>query len=179
VQPVHVDIRNNPTYCYSIEGEIDGKPWYYDIKNFVQKQEYPEGASKMDKKTLRRFAIGFYLDGEILYKRSFDGTLLRCLNATDARKALREVHEGICSTQASGHMMARKIQRADYFWMTLEKDCINYVRTCLKCQVHSYKVNAPPTPLFNLVSPWPFAMWGIDVIGPVNQKPAMDIDSSL
>jgi hypothetical protein len=179
VQPVHVDIRNNPTYCYSIEGEIDGKPWYYDIKNFVQKQEYPEGASKMDKKTLRRFAIGFYLDGEILYKRSFDGTLLRCLNATDARKALREVHEGICSTQASGHMMARKIQRADYFWMTLEKDCINYVRTCHKCQVHSYKVNAPPTPLFNLVFPWPFAMWGIDVIGPVNQKPAMGIDSSL
>jgi ribonuclease HI len=88
VQPVHIDIRNNPAYCYSIEGEIDGKPWYYDIKNFVQKQEYPEGASKMDKKTLRRLAMGFYLDGEIMYKRSFDGTLLRCLNATYARTAL-------------------------------------------------------------------------------------------
>jgi hypothetical protein len=28
----------------------------------------------------------------------------------------------------------------------------------------------PPAPLFNLISPWPFAMWGIDVIGPVNPK---------
>ena len=108
VQPVHIDIRNNPVYCCSIEGEIDRKPWYYDIKNFVKNQEYPEGASKMDKKTLRRLAMGFYLDREIMYKRSFDGTLLRCLNAIDAKKALREVHEGICSTHASGHMMTRK-----------------------------------------------------------------------
>jgi hypothetical protein len=36
--------------------------------------------------------------------------------------------------------------------------------------VYSDKVNAPPTPLFNLASPWPFSMWGIDVIGPVNPK---------
>jgi len=35
VQPVHIDIRNNPAHCCSIEGEIDGKPWYYDIKNFM------------------------------------------------------------------------------------------------------------------------------------------------
>jgi len=37
---------------WQTKGEIDGKPWYYDIKNFVQNQEYPAGASKMDKKTL-------------------------------------------------------------------------------------------------------------------------------
>jgi hypothetical protein len=38
----------------------------------------------MDKKTLRRLAMGFYLKGEILYKRSFDGTLLRFLNVIDS-----------------------------------------------------------------------------------------------
>ncbi|XP_073261648.1 uncharacterized protein [Populus alba] len=134
VHPVHIDIRNNPAHCYSVEGEVDGKPWYYDIKNLLQNQEYPVGASKMDKKTLRRLVMDFYLDGEILYKRSFDGTLLRCLNETDAKNALREVHEGICSTHANEHMVARKIQRAGYFWMTLEKDCIDYVRKCHKCQ---------------------------------------------
>jgi hypothetical protein len=46
------------------------------------------GTFKMDKKTLRRLATNFYLDGEVLYKRSFDGTLLRCLNEVDARKVL-------------------------------------------------------------------------------------------
>jgi hypothetical protein len=42
----------------------------------------------MDKKTLRRMAIEYYIDEEILYKRLFDGTSLRCLNKIEANKAL-------------------------------------------------------------------------------------------
>jgi len=102
VKPVHIDIRNDPSHCCLVEGEIDRKPWYYDIKNLVQNHEYPAGASKMDKKTLRRLAIDFYLDGEILYKRSFDGTFLRCLNETDARKALRESMKGFAQLMLVG-----------------------------------------------------------------------------
>jgi len=112
----------------------------------------------------------YFIDGEILCKRSFDGTLLRCLDRSEANKALYEVHGGICTTHANGHMMAGQMQRAGYFWMTMEKDCIEFVRKCHKCQVYSDKINAPPLPLFNMVSPWPFAMWGIDVVGPINPK---------
>jgi hypothetical protein len=36
VQPVHIDIRNNPAHCCSVKREVDGNPWYYDIKNFIQ-----------------------------------------------------------------------------------------------------------------------------------------------
>jgi hypothetical protein len=115
LQPIHIDIRNFLAHYCSIEGEMDGNPWYYDIKNFVQNQEYLVGASKADRKTLRRLAMDFYLDGEVLYKRSFDGTLQRCLNEANARIALQEVHKGICSTHVSGHMIARKIQRVGYF----------------------------------------------------------------
>jgi len=31
VQPVHIDTRNNPAHCCSVEREIDGNPWYYVI----------------------------------------------------------------------------------------------------------------------------------------------------
>jgi len=109
VQPVHINIRNNPAHCCLVEREVDGNPWYYDIKNFIQNQAYPMRASKIDKKTLKRLAMDFYLDGEIVYKKSFDGTLLRCLDEVEAKNTLREVHEGICSTHANGHVMARKI----------------------------------------------------------------------
>jgi len=54
------------------------------VKGEWQTKEYLEGVLKMDKKTLRRLAMGFYLNGEILYKRSFNGTLLRFLNVIDA-----------------------------------------------------------------------------------------------
>jgi len=133
------------------------------------------GASKIDKKTLRRLAMDFYVDGEILYKKSSDGTSLKCLDEAKAKDALREVHKDICSTYASGHMMARKIQRAGYFWMTLEKGCIDYVRKCHKCQVYSDKINAPPAPLCNLTSLWPFVMWGLMYLGLSTQKPTMVI----
>jgi hypothetical protein len=46
---------------------------------------------------------------------------------------LQEVHEEICATHASEHMMARKIQRLGYFWMNMENDCIEHVRKCHKC----------------------------------------------
>ena len=62
VQLIRIEIKNFPAHCCSIEGEIDGNPWFYDIKLFIQYQEYPLGASKVDMKTLRRLAMEFYLD---------------------------------------------------------------------------------------------------------------------
>ena len=98
------------------------------------------------------------------------GTLLRCVDVAEARKIMIEVHEGICGTHANGHTLTRQIQRYGYFWLTMEKDCIEYVRKCHKCQIYANRINAPPFPLHNLVSPWPFSMWGIDVIGPISPK---------
>jgi len=43
VQPISIEVRNSPTHCCSIEGEVDGDPWYYDIKQFIQHQKYPLG----------------------------------------------------------------------------------------------------------------------------------------
>jgi hypothetical protein len=91
----------------------------------MQNQEYPVGDSKVDRKTLRRLAIDYYLNKEVLYKRSFNRTLVKCLNEADTTNVLQEIHEGICSTHANRHMMARKIQKASYFWMMLERDVIN------------------------------------------------------
>ena len=54
--------------------------------------------------------------------------------------------------------------------MTLENDCINYVRKCHKCQIYADKIHVPPTSLNVMVSPWPFSMWGMDVIGPITPK---------
>ena len=78
-------------------------------------------------------------------EKSSDGTLLRCLDGVEARNALREVHEGIHSTHTNRHMMAKKkkMQRNGYFWRTLEKDCIDYVRKCHKYQVHGDKMECP------------------------------------
>jgi hypothetical protein len=64
-------------------------------------------------------------------------------------------------------MMTKHIQRARYVFIIMERDCIYYMWKCYKC-VYGDKINAPLVPLFNMMSPWTFIIWGIDVIGPIN-----------
>src|SRR4051812_9375255 len=159
-----------PAYCLTIEKQTDDKPWYHDIKEYLEKQVYPENTSTIDKKTLRRLASKFFLNGDVLYKRNYDSVLLRCVDKNEAKEIIKEIHEGTFGTHANGHSMARKILRAGYYWLTMEADCFQHARTCHKCQIYADKVHVPPNPLNVLSSPWPFAMWGIDMIGMIEPK---------
>ena len=80
IQPIDIEVRNLQAHYCPIKESLYGKQWYNDIKRFLQHREYPQKASKTYEKTLRRMAMNFYMDREILYKRSFDKILLRCLN---------------------------------------------------------------------------------------------------
>src|SRR3954469_22930654 len=164
---ITINRLDEPAFCFEADVELDGNPWYHDIKKFLETQEYPPEASVTDKKFLRRFAAKFYLNGGVLYKRHHDGVLLRCVVKEEASKIIEEMHEGEFGTHSSGHTMAKKILRAGYYWSTMETDCHNHVRICHKCQIYADKVHVPPVPLNVLTSPWPFAMWGIDMIGEI------------
>ena len=111
--------RGKPAHCCLIEEEQDGKPWYFDIKRYIENKEYPQEASDNDKRTLRRLAADFFLSGNILYKRNHDIVLLRCVDTREVEQMLVEVHEGSFGTHANGHAMARKILRAGYYWLTM------------------------------------------------------------
>ncbi|XP_014632486.1 uncharacterized protein [Glycine max] len=162
--------RSEPAHCNLIEEEEDGKPWNFDIKRYIEDKEYPLEASDNDKRTLRRLAAGFLLSGNILYKRNHDMVLLRCVDVREAEQMLIEVHEGSFGMHANGHAIAQKILRAGYYWLTMESNCYVHVRKCHKCQTFTDNVNAPPVPLNILAAPWPFSMWGIDVIGAIEPK---------
>ena len=79
-------------HCCLIEEEQDGKPWYFDIKRYIEDKEYPQEASNNGKRMLRRLAAGFFLSGDILYKRNHDMILIRCVDARKAEQMLVEVH---------------------------------------------------------------------------------------
>ncbi|KAI5418640.1 hypothetical protein KIW84_043028 [Lathyrus oleraceus] len=164
---MHLDI---PAHVFAVEEVKDDKPWYHDIKCFLQSQIYPPGASVKDRKTLRRLSGSFYLNGDVLYKRNFDMVLLRCVDRHEADLLMTKVHEGSFGTHSNGHVMARKMLRAGYYWLTMESDCCKYVKKCHKCQIYADKIHIPLT-LHNVISsPWPFSMWGIDMIGMIEPK---------
>jgi hypothetical protein len=149
--------------------EPDDRPWYHDVKQYMQNGTYPDGASSDDRKTLRRLATQFFLCGELMFKRSMHGPL-RCVDDAMAKRLMEEVHEGTCGPHMSGHALAKKILRTGYFWQTMTNDCISFVRHCHQCQIHGDVLRAPPKELQVMTSPWPFSAWGMDVIGEITPK---------
>uniref|UniRef100_A0A2N9H3P8 Uncharacterized protein n=1 Tax=Fagus sylvatica TaxID=28930 RepID=A0A2N9H3P8_FAGSY len=79
-------------------------------------------------------------------------------------RLIQEMHAGLMGAHANGPFLARKIMRAGYYWLTMERDCIRHVQTCHKCQMYQNSKNAPPQYLHTMASPWPFSAWGMDVI---------------
>jgi len=72
-QELHIKARSEPAYCFMIEEEPDGKPWYHDILVYIRTREFPPGASRNERRMIQRLALGYFPTGEILYKRSFNG----------------------------------------------------------------------------------------------------------
>ncbi|XP_047263736.1 uncharacterized protein LOC124896243 [Capsicum annuum] len=109
----------------------------------------------------------FFLNGEILYRRTPDLGFLRCIDATEATRLLEKIHAGTYRPYMNGFMLAKKVLRAGYFWMTMERDSIQLVQKCYQCQVHGDFIRVSLNELNVMGSPWPFAAWGMDVIGPI------------
>uniref|UniRef100_A0A2N9EXH5 Uncharacterized protein n=1 Tax=Fagus sylvatica TaxID=28930 RepID=A0A2N9EXH5_FAGSY len=76
----------------------------------------------------------------------------------DSKRCTRD----LMGAHANGPFLARKIMRAGYYWLTMERDCIRHVQTCHKCQMYQNSKNAPPQYLHTMASPWPFSAWGMD-----------------
>ena len=124
VPQITIERLDEPAYFNEINtGEVTDKPWFHEVKRYLEAREYPEGESVNDKKFLRRFSVKFFLSNGIFYKRNHDSTLIRCIDKSDAERILTDLREGTFGTHSSGHTMAKKILWAGYYWSTMEADC--------------------------------------------------------
>ena len=154
VRPLLIEWRFAPAYCCLI-GETEAQddlPWYHDIYQFLRSGIYPEVATAKDRRALRNLATRFVICGDTLYRRSANGMLLLCLDRASADRVMREVHAGVCGPHMGGHMLASKIMRIGYFWLTMETDCCQFVQKCPECQVHGDLIHTPPSELHALTS---------------------------
>ncbi|XP_070054800.1 uncharacterized protein [Nicotiana tomentosiformis] len=129
IDPIPIKIHKQPAYCAHVEEEIDVNPSFHDIKKYLEKGEYPESAIHTQKRMLRRLANHFFQSGGVMYRRTPDLGLLRCVDAHEASRLLEEIHVGNCKHHMNGFFLAKKILRVvGYFWMTMETDSIKYVQ---------------------------------------------------
>ncbi|GKV02675.1 hypothetical protein SLEP1_g15073 [Rubroshorea leprosula] len=105
--------------------------------------------------------INYLQSGELLE----DPSAVKLVKRRAAHFTL-EVHEGVCGTHIGGKTLAWKLLRHGYYWPTMVEDAQSYVRKCPTCQFNADDIHMLGEMLSSLTSPWPFAQWGVDLLGP-------------
>ncbi|GKV50689.1 hypothetical protein SLEP1_g57387 [Rubroshorea leprosula] len=165
-----IEVLDTPSYidftveCQLLSTDPSSPSWTTPLISYLQNGELPEDPSTV--RLIKRRVAHFTLLENQLYKRAASMPLLRCLTPYEAEYAVREVHEGACGTHIDGRNLAQKLLRHRYYWPTMVEDAQNYVKKCLTCQFNADDIHMPGEMLSSLSSPWPFAQWGVDLLGP-------------
>jgi hypothetical protein len=121
---------------------------------------------------IKRKAPRYWVSNErFLYKRSFTGPYLLCVHLEKVKDFLFEIHEEICGSHTGGKSLAHRAILQGYWWPYMQADALKYVRKCDKCQRFAPMIHQPARELNPLSSPWPFAQWGLDIVGPLPRAP--------
>jgi hypothetical protein len=64
-----------------------------------------------------------------------------------------------------------KAFRQGFYWPTAVADATRIVRTCQGCQFYARQTHLPAQALQTIPITWPFAVWGLDLVGPLQKAP--------
>ena len=148
--------------CY----EVTVDDWRQPFVDYLRYGRLPEDPQLREQ--VRRRATPFVYLNDTLYRRAYDGVLLRCLDKQEAEYVLRQAHSSECGGHQSGPRLHHQVKRMGYYWPTMVTDAIQYARSCQNCQMHGDIKHMPPELLHYADVSWPFAWWGLDIVGPIN-----------
>uniref|UniRef100_A0A2N9HQX3 Uncharacterized protein n=1 Tax=Fagus sylvatica TaxID=28930 RepID=A0A2N9HQX3_FAGSY len=136
----------------------------HQISRFREGGTLPD--NRHEARRLKVRASRFLMLQGTLYKRGFSLPYLRCLAPDEANYVMREIHEGVCGNHSGARALQKKVVRAGYYWPTMQADANRFVQHCDKCQRFANLVHSPPEMLVPMTASWPFAQWGLDIMGP-------------
>ena len=114
-----------------------------------------------------RTSTRFYLsEDKKLYQRLFGGSYLLCLHQNDVAKLLAKLLEGIYGGHSRGRSLSHQAMAQGFWWPNMQQDAAEYVKKCEQCQRHALIIHQLGGNLNPITSLWPFAQWGLDIIGP-------------
>ncbi|XP_015934190.1 uncharacterized protein LOC107460346 [Arachis duranensis] len=137
--------------------------WIDLILRYLERGEIPE--NEKEAQATRREAPKYVIIQGQLYKRGLHQPLLKCMRPDQMDYVLSEVHEGCCGHHIRGRSLARKLIWTGYYWPTIMSDAREFVKKCKKCQENTNFHKAPPGELSLMMTPRPFAQWGVDLLG--------------
>ena len=105
-----------------------------------------------------------------LHHCSMTGAFQRCVSPEEGREILREIHEGDCGHHADSKSLVAKAFCHGFYWLTAHADAEDLVKRCDGCQKFSRRAHVPAQELRMIPITWPFATWGLDMVGPFKRS---------
>ena len=125
----------------------------------------PKEKGEVDK--VWRKAPRFWLfEDQKLYKHSFSRPYLLCIHPKAMELLLEELHEGICGSHTGDRSLSHQAFTQEYWWPNMQREAWEYTKKCDQCQKFAPNIHQPRGVLNPLSSPWPFAQWGLGIVGP-------------
>ncbi|XP_076903048.1 uncharacterized protein LOC143557999 [Bidens hawaiensis] len=129
---IRVEVLDHPSVPHNqvLVIQTGVESWMKPIKAYLSSGALPAG--KAEARKIKHKALNYQMTNGILYRRSFLGSLLRCVDAEDANYLIREIHEGICGLHAGPRMTVAKIMNAGYYWAGMHLDAVQEIRNGLQ-----------------------------------------------
>ena len=100
------------------------------------------------------------------------GVFQRCVQPAEGRKILHDIHSGDCGHHAGARSLVAKAMRHGFYWPTAHTDAVDIVQRCAGCQKYANQTHVPSSALKTIPITWPFAVWGMDMVGPFKKAPS-------
>jgi hypothetical protein len=143
--------------------------WRAKYLAWIDQGELPSDRSEA--RRIARKAKSFTIIDDELYKRAMSGVLQRCIPIPHSRELIRDIHVGMCGHHAAPRTLVRNAFRQGFYWPTAVADANEVVRTREGCQFYARKTNLSAHALQTIPVTWPFAVWGLDIVGPLRMAP--------
>jgi transposase InsO family protein len=138
--------------------------WISEIRDYLKENILPEDHVSAER--IVRLAKRYTMVEGGLYCRGANGILMRCITQEEGRELLTEIHGGGCGSHSSPRTLVGKAFRHGFYWPTALQDAVELVKSCEACQYHAKQIHTPAQALQMILPSWPFAVWGVDILGP-------------
>jgi hypothetical protein len=104
-------------------------------------------------------------------KNAKEEVLMKCITQEAGIQLLHEIHSGTCGNHAASQALVGKAFRAGFYWPSAVADAEKLDRRCDGCQFFAKRIHVLAQEIQTIPASWPFACWGLDMIGPFKPDP--------
>jgi hypothetical protein len=143
--------------------------WAEPFSNYLITGDLPQ--DEVEARRLQCHALAYTIINSELYKRSMSRIFQKCIEPEEGIELLREIYQGECEHHASSRALVAKAFHHGFYWPMAQKDAKQLLKHCNGCQRFSKHRHTPAVALKTIPLTWPFAVWGLDMVGPFKTAP--------